>query len=156
MGVLGIALWKRVGCHVTAADINPDIVELARANVALNEAPIQVVCSRFFDDVTERVDTVVFNPPYVPSASGAHRNLPEDRRSQWDGGPAGTVVVEQYLSELKRLDHPVTTYMGVNHMHVSRDAMTSLIMDSPWCTLGEVYRHRVLPVDIYPIASLGS
>lgn len=154
--VLGISLWKHTGCKVIAADINPDVAELARANVALNGAPISVVCSRFFDDIDDEFDTVVFNPPYVPSASGAERSLPEERRSQWDGGPAGTAVVEQYLSELKRLDRPVTTYMGVNHMHVRRESMTAVIGDSPSCTLSDVYRHRALPVDVYTIRSAAS
>src|SRR5262245_9395363 len=62
--VLGLAVWRRVGCHVIASDVNPELVTSARRNVAHNCAPIEVVQSRFFDSLDEGFDVVSFNAPY--------------------------------------------------------------------------------------------
>lgn len=149
--VLGISLWKRLGCQVISSDINPALVESARVNVALNEAPIEVVCGRFFEGVARDFDVVSFNPPYVGTGTGDRRQLSE-RRSQWDGGSEGTDVIEDYLRSLMTLDRPVLSYLGMNHLHVSREQMEAVLGRHGHVTVQEIHRDRVLPVDIYALS----
>jgi methylase of polypeptide subunit release factors len=149
--VLGIALWRSVGCRVVSCDINPALVEAARRNVAFNGAPIEVRQSRFFDAVDDQLDTVSFNPPYVPSAVGDGRD-DAGRRSQWDGGRDGTSVIADYLDAVVALGRPVTSYLGMNHQHVGRDAMAR-VLGGRAVDHRDTWRHAVLPVDVYTIAS---
>lgn len=151
MAVLGLALRKARGCRVVASDVNPDLVELARQNVRRNGADVTVILSRYLAGVPADVDTVLFNPPYVPTSTGVGRGLSNLRRSQWDGGPTGAEVIEGYFAEVQALDRPVTTHVGINHRHLPREAVLALLDRFPGLVLEESYRHPLLPVDVHTV-----
>ena len=71
----------RNGCDVTAVDINPRAVELARRNAAANGVDIPVSESDVYGNVDGRFDTIVFNLPYLP--------VDEEGllAKAWSGGP---------------------------------------------------------------------
>ena len=71
------------GCDVTAVDINPRAVELARRNAAANGVDIPVSESDVYGNVDGRFDTIVFNLPYLP--------VDEEGllAKAWSGGPDG-------------------------------------------------------------------
>lgn len=50
---------------VTAADISEDALEVARKNVRLNKANVNVVRSDLFENVKGKFDLITANPPYV-------------------------------------------------------------------------------------------
>lgn len=65
-GACGI-FAARLGCHVTAVDLNPEAVRCARVNALLNrlENQIDVREGNLFSAVAgERFDLVLFNPPF--------------------------------------------------------------------------------------------
>jgi release factor glutamine methyltransferase len=62
-----------VGASVTACDINPSAVALARTNAALNGLTIDVVESDLFTALPSRVfDLIVFNIPFYPTVPSSH------------------------------------------------------------------------------------
>ena len=71
------------GCDVTAVDINPRAVELAKRNAAANGARMEVRESDVYENVDGRFDTIVFNLPYLP--------VDEEGllAKAWSGGPDG-------------------------------------------------------------------
>lgn len=71
------------GCDVTAVDINPCAVELAKRNAAANGAKIDVRESDVYENVDGKFDTIVFNLPYLP--------VDEEGllAKAWSGGPDG-------------------------------------------------------------------
>lgn len=71
------------GCYVTAVDINPRAVELARRNSESNGLVIDVRESDVYGNVDGRFDTIVFNLPYLP--------VDEEGllAKAWSGGPDG-------------------------------------------------------------------
>jgi release factor glutamine methyltransferase len=73
----------RNGCSVTAGDINPKAVELARRNASLNGVDIDVFETDVYSAIDGRFDTIVFNLPYLP--------VDEDGllARSWSGGPDG-------------------------------------------------------------------
>jgi methylase of polypeptide subunit release factors len=149
VAVVGLALWRRLGCEVTSADVNPESVRLARANVERNRAPIRVLHSTFFDAVDDAFDAVVFNPPYVPTEAGLRRGLSPRLQRQWDGGPDGLAVIEGFVRALEADRRDPIVLMGVNHRHTPRERVSALLDAHVEVRTEDVYRHPLLPVDVY-------
>lgn len=81
-GVVSIHCAKN-GCYVTAVDVNPRAVELARRNSVANGTDIRVLESDVYGNVDGVFDTIVFNLPYLP--------VDEEGllAKAWSGGPNG-------------------------------------------------------------------
>jgi ribosomal protein L3 glutamine methyltransferase len=81
LAVLAARAFPRA--RVTAADISPDALAVARKNVATHPR-IRLLQSDLFDQLSGRFDLIVTNPPYVPHAS--MKKLPDEYR--WEPGLA--------------------------------------------------------------------
>lgn len=81
-GVVSIHCAKN-GCYVTAVDVNPRAVDLARRNSVANGTDIRVLESDVYGNVDGVFDTIVFNLPYLP--------VDEEGllAKAWSGGPDG-------------------------------------------------------------------
>ena len=147
--IIGISLWRKFGCKVTSVDINPEILKLARANIELNNAPIETVQSQFFDNVLEPFDLVTFNPPYIRTADGDAAHLSDLRRSQWDGGEDGLEITRGFLKGLAARPHPARFCLALNSMHADMDVARALIRDTEGLTLEHEYKHPFLPIIVF-------
>jgi HemK-related putative methylase len=154
-GIIGLTLWRRRGCTVTAADVHPVIADRARDNIAFNAAPIDVVQSSFFDNVAGELDVVIFNPPYVTSGHGTARVLNDAYRAQWDGGSEGTSVIRRFLDAVVAYRGRPLVLMGVNRWHATPDRLDALFKAEPRIELLEVVRHRFVPVNVYVFRRTG-
>ncbi len=68
-GCIAVAVQKMTGCTVTASDISPEALEVARQNAERNGAEIEFIESDLFEKLGERTfDLIVSNPPYVRRA----------------------------------------------------------------------------------------
>jgi ribosomal protein L3 glutamine methyltransferase len=92
--------------HVTAADISPEALAVARENVALHgmTEDITVVQSDLFGALKgNKYDVIISNPPYVTDASMA--TLPSEFRCEpklaLAAGSDGNDIVRRLLSEAK-------------------------------------------------------
>jgi len=90
---------------VSAVDISPDALQLARENARLNgvEERITFFESNWFDRVTGRFDLIVSNPPYV--ASEELEKLPaeirlHEPRVALDGGREGLERIEGLIDDV--------------------------------------------------------
>ncbi len=82
------------GGVVTAVDINDKALELTMVNAKDNEIPLKkVLWSDMFSNISGIWDTIIFNPPYLPSIRGAK----EDPR--WDGGTRGDETIVRFLDQ---------------------------------------------------------
>jgi hypothetical protein len=152
--IVGLWAWRRLGCRVTASDVDPAIAARARENVRRNGAPIEVLVGRFLEPLHQRadlgsVDAIVFNPPYVPRAVGERRGLPERLRTQWDGGQDGTETFQAFLRAFERDGAAATAFVGLNRGHVPRLLALQRIASVPGLELREAWKHPLLPVDGY-------
>lgn len=91
-GIQGIAAAKR-GCSVTFSDISEEALETARLNAKSNGVNGNFVLSDLFRGIPERFNTIIFNPPYLPSKSV--------RVSYLDGGRDGREVIDRFLDEYR-------------------------------------------------------
>ena len=98
-GVVSIHCAKN-GCYVTAVDVNPRAVELARRNSVANGTDIRVLESDVYGNVDGVFDTIVFNLPYLP--------VDEEGllAKAWSGGPDGLGPLPRLLEGAPgHLDH---------------------------------------------------
>lgn len=99
-GIQGIAAALK-GCDVTFSDIYEPAVDCAKSNAESNGVSGKFVVSDMFSNIHSRFDTIIFNPPYVPSETKEYTAL--------DGGRKGRELIARFLDEFG--DH-------VNDKHV--------------------------------------
>jgi len=87
----------RNGCSVVSVDINPNAVEAAKHNAAVNGIELDVRESDVYSNVTERFDTIIFNLPYLPE------NDEGLEAKAWSGGSDGMGPLPKVLNGLR--DH---------------------------------------------------
>lgn len=92
-GCIAVALAKeRPEWQVTAADISPEAIEIAKKNAVENEVNVQFVQSDMWQNIEGKFDCIVSNPPYICSKD--IESLPESVRNfepykALDGGEDG-------------------------------------------------------------------
>lgn len=101
-GILA-AYCARRGADVTASDIDIDAIRALQLTSDRMGISIKLVTCDLFSQIPERFDTVVFNPPYLPSSTIGDRAT--------DGGKGGTEVISRFLSELAQ--HLVENGRGI-------------------------------------------
>jgi methylase of polypeptide subunit release factors len=147
--VVGLALWRQTACDVVATDIHPRILEQARANVALNRAPIRVVHSRFFDQLDEEFDVVAFNPPYVPSHLAQDPTYARPFDFQSDGGVEGTGVAAQFLEAFAHKGGKASACLAINGLFVPAKRARALLETRRELILEGVERIPGLPFYVF-------
>ncbi|MDE1865415.1 MAG: methyltransferase [Candidatus Micrarchaeota archaeon] len=92
-GIQGITAALN-GCSVTFSDIDGRSLEAARSNAKGNNVGGGFILSDMFSGIDGRFDTIIFNPPYLPSG--------QKRELALDGGKAGRELIEIFLTDYKR------------------------------------------------------
>jgi release factor glutamine methyltransferase len=102
-GALALALaLGRPGARVTAVELSPQALEVARANAAALGAAVTLLQGDLYAPLPPgaRFDVVVSNPPYVPT--GELDRLPREVRREprlaLDGGPDGLAVLRRVVA----------------------------------------------------------
>jgi len=149
--IIGLTLWKHLGCNVISSDTNADIISTAQENIDLNHAQIKVVHSNLFENIKDDFDIITFNPPYVPTKDGTKNKLSKKFQSQWNGGLDGSLIIKKFLDELQELKKSVTAYVGINYRYVPKEKILPLIYSKKDLKLNKIHQHRFLPVQIYII-----
>lgn len=80
------------GAVVTGVDVNAEAVNLARENAVRNTLEIEFLVSDLFENVSEKFDLVVINPPYLPVEEY------DILGRAWSGGPEGVDVIDRFLA----------------------------------------------------------
>ena len=112
-GAIAIALAVRCPeIHIVAVDTSPDALDLARRNAEHHAVAerIEFRQADLLEGLGNRVDMLVANLPYVPSAE-VDRLMPEvgryEPRTALDGGPDGTLLIRRALEQaVDRLELP--------------------------------------------------
>lgn len=83
------------GAELTAADINPKAVDCTSNNLKNNNLKGSTVISDLFQNIHEKFNLIVFNPPYL-SAEEEGCGIIE---KAWAGGPTGTEILAEFLKQ---------------------------------------------------------
>ena len=97
-GALAIAAAQRGAREVTAVDVSRRALMAVRLNARLNGVRVRALRGNLYDAVGRtRFDTIVSNPPYVPSDSD---DLPRIGRARhWEGGNDGRILLDRIIDE---------------------------------------------------------
>jgi release factor glutamine methyltransferase len=106
-GAVAVSLaLGRPGARVTAVDLSPDALEVARANAAAHAATVELLLGDLFAPLPAgaRFDLIASNPPYVPTGelSGLQREVRREPRLALDGGPDGLIVLRRIVEAAPR------------------------------------------------------
>lgn len=102
-GAIALALAKALPrSRITATDISPQALELARENAVRHglEGQISFIESDWFSAISGKFDLIVANPPYVgrAEAAGLPREVRDhEPRQAWDGGEEGLESLKELI-----------------------------------------------------------
>ena len=77
--------------NIFAVDINKKSVEHCR------KLGVGCICSDLFENVQEKYNIVIFNPPYLPE----DKNEPKDSQLSTTGGKKGSEIINKFLKQAK-------------------------------------------------------
>ena len=123
-GALAIALsLGRPGASVTAVELSPGALEVARANAEALGAPVTFLGGDLYAPLPPdgRFDVIVSNPPYVPTGelSRLQREVQREPRLALDGGADGLAVLRRVVAGAPaRLTAGGTLLMEMHESHL--------------------------------------
>lgn len=102
-GCIGISIKKLSDkCHVTLADISDAALELTKENAMVLGASCDVIKSNLFENINDRYDFIISNPPYIES-DVIESLMPEVRdyepRLALDGSGDGLVFYRRIICD---------------------------------------------------------
>ena len=113
-GAIGICLARENNVKVTASDISKKALEVAKKNCTMNNARINLVESDLFENIKDKFDIIVSNPPYIET-SVIKTLSPEVRhepRIALDGGEDGLDFYRRIAEEYNLLVSAGSDYHG--------------------------------------------
>ena len=119
-GCIAIALKKRnQKCEVTATDISPDCLKIAKENAAFNNTDINFLQADLTNNIKGKFDILTCNPPYIPTKeiSLLEKEISYEPICALDGGEDG-------LQYYRRLSLSITDVL-------SEDGFVIIEVDCP-------------------------
>ena len=113
-GIIGVCLaagcaWlnerhKNFQYEVTASDFSEAALDVTSQNAALHNADIKLVHSDLLEDIHEKFDMIVSNPPYIRTMDiGVEdKRILQEPRMALDGGPDGLYFYRRILAKAKK------------------------------------------------------
>ena len=94
----GIQVEALMGLNIKSENITlTDINQEAVINLKKKFSKSKVINSNLFQNVEDRFDLIIFNPPYLPEDP----KEPEDSKLTTTGGKEGSEIINRFLKEAK-------------------------------------------------------
>lgn len=99
---------KNVPVEVVATDISEKALEIAKKNAEFNNVKIKFILSNMFENIDEKFDIIVSNPPYIESEiiNTLSKEVQNEPHLALDGGKDGLdfykIIAQDYKKNLKK------------------------------------------------------
>ena len=106
-GIISIMLAKKFPhAKIIAVDISPHAIEIAKVNIAKFglEDRIELRLGSLLEPISEEIDYLVSNPPYIENGVELESNLDFEPQNALFGGEIGDEIIKQLLDEVLRRD----------------------------------------------------
>lgn len=102
-GAIAITIKKEKNATVDASDISSDALEVAKENATMNDAQIDFIQSDFFENINNKYDIIISNPPYIKSADigDLQKEISFEPKLALDGGDDGFDCYRKIISGAK-------------------------------------------------------
>ena len=129
-GIISIMLAKKFpNAKFIAVDISQDALDIAKINVekfGLQDR-IELRLGSLLDEVTEEIDYLVSNPPYIENGVALESNLDYEPQNALFGGEVGDEIIQKLLDEVLSRDIKFfSCEMGYDQM----DKISSYLRDT--------------------------
>lgn len=104
-GCIAISLAKYIqNLEVDAVDISSPALTVAKKNAKLNEVDVKFIKSDLFENVTDKYDMIVSNPPYIrkEDMKTLQKEVKREPKKALDGGENGLDFYDKILLEAKK------------------------------------------------------
>ena len=103
-GAIGIVIAKKTDCEVLGTDISNDAIKVAINNGQMLNAKIKFIESDLFNNITDKYDLIISNPPYVatgdiPQLDKKVKNY--EPKQALDGGTDGLDIIRRIAVKYK-------------------------------------------------------
>lgn len=101
-GAIAIALKKNLQkTRITATDISKKALDIAKKNSKNNNTDINFICSDLFNDINEKYDIIVSNPPYIKTniIKTLDKEVQKEPVLALDGGQDGLDFYRRIISQ---------------------------------------------------------
>ncbi|MDO8454442.1 MAG: peptide chain release factor N(5)-glutamine methyltransferase [Sulfurimonas sp.] len=124
-GIISIMLAKHFPhAKIIAVDISQDALEIAKINIAKFslEDRIELRLGSLLEPISEHVDYLVSNPPYIANDANLESNLSYEPQNALFGGSVGDEIIRELLNEvLKRKINLFTCEIGYDQQDRIKD-----------------------------------
>lgn len=139
-GCVAITLALEGGAEVTAADISPAALDVARKSAARLGAAVEFVESDWFAAISGAFDLVVANPPYVAEGDPHLDELCFEPIGALASGPDGLDAIRTIIAEAPRHLEP-GGWLFLEHGYDQAQAVRTLLADAGFA---DIEQHRDL------------
>ena len=102
-GCIGLTLaMEEKNMDVTLSDISDQALNIARNNMEKHELHVKLVLSDLFNDIQDKYDIIVSNPPYIPDDEDVEDIVKKEPNIALYGGRLGTEFYEKILKQAKK------------------------------------------------------
>lgn len=132
-GAIAVSLRKNLNATIYASDISNEALDIARKNAVINNVEVSFIESDMFENISEKFDIIVSNPPYIES--DVIQKLSEEVKNEpllaLDGGKDGLNFYRILAENAKKYlesDGILAIEIGYNQ----KDAVVKILEEYGW------------------------
>lgn len=132
-GAIAVSLRKNLNATIYASDVSYEALDIARKNAVINNVEVSFIESDMFENISEKFDIIVSNPPYIES--DVIQKLSEEVKNEpllaLDGGKDG-LTFYRILAENAKKHLESDGILAIEIGYNQKDAVVKILEEYGW------------------------